>query len=95
MWKRPRRALQGARGRLGQNVEQDVVTRSPDSTDSALTVVGFTAGNDGVLHAPSDSRVRLAPIGQFYELKISLRDGNALVAVLPKSAIRITRDGKQ
>jgi hypothetical protein len=50
-------------------------------------------GNDGVLTAPADSRVKLAPTGAFYELRISLADGNAIIAVLAKSAVKITREG--
>jgi hypothetical protein len=34
------------------------------------------------------------PIGNFYELRISLGDGNAVVAVLSKAAIKITREAK-
>ena len=69
------------------------MNQSRNSIDSALVAVGFTVGNDGVLHAPAASRVKLAPIWQFYELRISLADGNAVVAVMSKSAIKITREG--
>jgi hypothetical protein len=41
-------------------------------SDKDLQAIGFTAGNVGMLLAPAGSRVRLAPIGQFYELRISL-----------------------
>jgi hypothetical protein len=57
-----------------------------------LVSVGFSAGDDGTLHAPATSQVKLAPIGQFYELRISLADGNVVVAVLSKPAIKITRE---
>jgi hypothetical protein len=59
-----------------------------------LLAVGFVAGNDGTLHAPETSHTQLAPTAQFYQLKISLGDGNAVVAVLSKSAVKITREGK-
>jgi len=39
-------------------------------SDRDLMAIGFVADNDGVLVASKDSRVKLAPIGQFYELKI-------------------------
>jgi len=61
--------------------------------DATLVALGFALADDGVLVAPSDSVVTLAPIGQFYELRISI-NGNAVAAVLSKSAIKITREGK-
>ena len=63
------------------------------SDRDSLLAVGFVAGNDGTLVAPATSRVRLVPIGQFYELRISMGDGNAIVAVLSKSAVKISREG--
>ena len=66
---------------------------SPHSTDVVLVSLGFSQGDDGVLVAPKDSRVTLTPIGTFFELRVSLGDGNAIVAVLSKSAIKITREG--
>jgi len=70
------------------------VTQPLHNTDATLVALGFTADNDGTLRAPADSRVRLAPVGNFYELRISLGDDNAVVAVLAKSAVKITREGK-
>jgi hypothetical protein len=64
------------------------------SDRDSLLAVGFTAGNDGVLVAPATSRVKLVPIGAFYELRVSLADGNAIVAVLAKGAVKITREAK-
>jgi hypothetical protein len=61
-------------------------------SDRDLIGVGFVAGDDGTLHAPESSRVTLAPVGQFYELRVSLGDGNAVVAVLSKSALKIARE---
>ena len=69
------------------------MTGSSDSTDTALVAVGFTAGNDGVLVAPADAVVRLIPIGKYFELRISL-DGNALTCIVPRVALKITREGK-
>jgi hypothetical protein len=46
-----------------------------------------------VLVAPKESRVTLAPIGNFCARRISLGDGNAVVAVLSKSALKIAREG--
>jgi hypothetical protein len=37
--------------------------------------------------------VTLASIGNFYELRISLASGDAVTAVLSKSAIKISREG--
>jgi hypothetical protein len=56
-----------------------------------LLALGFEQYADGVLHAPSGSRITLAPIGQSYELRISLGDANAVVAVQGKAAVKITR----
>jgi len=58
----------------------------------ALLALGFVLADDGTLVAPSDSAVTLTPIGSFLELRI-LRDGNAVTAVLSKSALKITRVG--
>jgi hypothetical protein len=69
------------------------MTDHSNSKDSLLAV-GFTAGNDGVLLAPAGSRVKLVPVRNFYELRISLGDGNAVIAVLHQSAVKITREGK-
>jgi hypothetical protein len=56
--------------------------------------IGFVQGNDGTLTAPKDSCMRLVPTGQFYELKISLGEGDTVVAVLSKAAIKIIRESK-
>ena len=70
------------------------MTDVPHSTDSALAALGFVRGNGGVLLAPAVSRNTFAATGQFYQLKISVDDGNAAVAVLSKSAVKITREAK-
>jgi len=63
-------------------------------SDRDLIAIGFTE-SDGALVAPKDSRVRLEPAGAaFYRLYVSLGDGNAVTAVLSKSAIKLTREGK-
>jgi len=67
--------------------------QSPHSTESALAALGFTRTDDGTLTAPADSVVTLTPTGAFFELRISI-DGNAVLAVLSKSAIKITREAK-
>jgi len=63
-------------------------------SDRDLIAMGFSQGNDGVLVAPKDSRVRLEPVGAFYKMRISLGHGNAVIAVLAKSALKITREEK-
>jgi hypothetical protein len=63
------------------------------SDRDSLLAVGFVAGNDGALVAPATSRVKLVPIGQFYELRVTLADGNALVCIVSKSALKVTREG--
>jgi len=61
--------------------------------DRVLQELGFVAGDDGVLAAPESSRLTLAPVGQFYELRIHLLEGgNAIVAVISKSAIKVCRE---
>jgi hypothetical protein len=60
--------------------------------DRTLQALGFVAGDDGVPHAPESSRVTLAPIGTFFELRISMGDRTAIVAVLSKSAVKVTRE---
>jgi hypothetical protein len=72
---------------------QDGVMPDPSkSIDAVLISLGF-ADNNGVLVAPASSVVTLTPIGQFYELRVTLSDGNAIVAVLSKSAVKIMRAG--
>ena len=46
------------------------------------------------MRRPSNSVVTLTPTGQFYELRVSLGDGNAVTAVLNKAAIKVTTEGK-
>jgi hypothetical protein len=60
--------------------------------DATLVALGFVQGDDGVLVTPSNSVVTLTPIGAFYELRISV-DGNAVTAVLSKTALKICREG--
>lgn len=38
-------------------------------SDRDLIAIGFPAGNDGVLHAPASSRVKLGRSGKFYETR--------------------------
>jgi hypothetical protein len=61
--------------------------------DAALVALGFVRGDDGVLYAPTDSAVSLAPAGGILELRISLADGNAVTAVLSKTALKFSRVG--
>jgi len=57
-----------------------------------LQGLGFSVDDSGVLVAPKDSRVSLTPIGTFFELKIHLSGGGTtIIAVLSKSALKITR----
>jgi hypothetical protein len=61
-------------------------------SDRDLIAIGFTE-HDGVLVAPENSRVRLEPAGAaFYRLYVSIGNGNAVTAVLSKSAIKLTRE---
>jgi hypothetical protein len=61
----------------------------------SLLAIGLGESNDRVLHGPDNARVKLVPTGQFFELRITLgNSGNALVAVLHKSAVKITREEK-
>jgi hypothetical protein len=59
--------------------------------DATLVALGFVRGDDGVLYAPTDSVVSLAPVGGFLELRIVLGDGNAITAVLSKAALKFSR----
>jgi hypothetical protein len=52
-------------------------------------LLAFTVADDGTLVAPADSRVILTPM--FLELRISL-DGNAVCLVVPRVAIKISRE---
>jgi hypothetical protein len=61
-------------------------------TESALLALGFVRADDGTLVAPADVVVRFIPTGAFFELRISF-DGNAVTAVLAKSAVKICREG--
>lgn len=67
------------------------MTDDPHSIDSTLVALGFTE-HDGVLQAPADSATRLIPIGKYFEIRISL-DGNAVCVIVPRVAIKITREG--
>jgi hypothetical protein len=69
------------------------MTAASSKTKDALLSLGFTEGNDGALLAPASSRTRLIPTGAFFELRISI-DGNAVIAVMSKSAVKITREAK-
>jgi hypothetical protein len=55
-----------------------------------LLEIGFSVDSDGVLNAPLDSRVKLVPVGQFYELRISLGNSTTVLCVVSKAAIKIT-----
>jgi len=66
--------------------------QSPYSTDSALIALGFVLADDGTFTAPSNSAVTFTPIGNFLELRISV-DGNAVTAVLSKTALKFSRVG--
>jgi len=72
----------------------DTTQQSPTrAIDATLLALGFVRGDDGVLYGPTDCTVSFAPVGQFYELQISLANGDAVVAVLSKAAIKVTREG--
>jgi hypothetical protein len=68
---------------------------SIQSVDALLAALGFSRGDDGTLHAPDTSRITLAPVGQFFELRISLDTGAEVTAVLSKAAVKITREGSK
>jgi hypothetical protein len=59
-----------------------------------LLTLGFTLADDGTLVAPTGAVVTFTPTvtGQFYLLKISI-DGNAVVAVLSKTALKFAARG--
>ena len=61
--------------------------------DATLIALGFVRGDDGTLVAPDDAVTRLIPIGKYFELRISL-DGNAVCVVVPRVALKITREEK-
>ena len=60
--------------------------------DHALQALGFSVDESGALVAPKDSRATLTPIGTFFELRISMGDGNAALCIVSKSAIKVTRE---
>jgi hypothetical protein len=70
-----------------------MISPSDSTYHSALLACGFIRADDGTFIAPTDSVVTLAPIGAFFELRIVLGDGNAVIAVLFKTAIKVTRVG--
>jgi hypothetical protein len=65
-------------------------------TEDALRAMGFAPrGSDGRLQAPAASTTAFASIGSnFFELRITLADGSAVVAVLSKSALKIAREDR-
>jgi len=57
-------------------------------TEAELRALGFTQ-TGGILHAPADAAVTLTPSGDdFYQLRIGLRSGITVVAVLSRIAIK-------
>src|SRR5262249_22207568 len=79
------------RGLAGEPAETKAQGGCPVSNDHDLVELGFVVGA-GSLQAPATSTTVLVPTGNFYELRITLADGNSIVAVLSKSAVKITRD---
>ena len=58
-------------------------------TEAELRALGFTQAGDRILHAPADAAVTLTPSGDdFYQLRIGLRSGITVVAVLSRIAIK-------
>jgi hypothetical protein len=57
-------------------------------TEAELRAIGFTLDGDRILRAPAGSDVTLSPMGEFFELRISLGSGLSVVAVLAQRAIR-------
>jgi hypothetical protein len=53
--------------------------------DAALIALGFIGHADGTLRVPSGATVTLAPTGSFYELRIDLRAGAAVTAIMAKN----------
>jgi len=58
-------------------------------TDEELLKLGFARVADGVLLAPFGVAVRFTPVGRFFEVSITVRDGNTLTAVMPRVAIKL------
>ena len=67
------------------------MTHPPISKFSALVALGFTAADDGALRAPSGSTITLAPMGRFYQLTITLPEGNNVRTVVSDVALKISR----
>jgi hypothetical protein len=61
--------------------------------DRNLAGLGFL-WRDGELIAPERCHVRLVPVRDRYQVRIGLRDGNALLFDIAKSAIKVTRETK-
>ena len=60
--------------------------------DATLLALGFALADDGTLVGPTRAHVTLTPIGNFLELRVSI-DGNAVTAVLSKTALKFSRVG--
>jgi len=62
-------------------------------TDDDLVALGFDRVAAGMLIAPSDSKVSLIPIGHYFELRVSVGEGDGISVVVPKVAVKIIRQG--
>jgi hypothetical protein len=60
-------------------------------SDRDLIEIGFTAGNDGVLRAPSVATITLTPVGRFYRIEIAMTGGK-IVTHVAKIALKISHD---
>ena len=56
--------------------------------------LGFTMRGDGMLFAPSNSRVMLVRKNGSYEVRIALRTSNAVIAKVPVDDLKIAREGR-
>src|SRR5262249_37442658 len=83
------------RNRRAGRMSEGISTTQSDARaiDTTLVALGFVRGDDDVLYAPSDSVVSFTSVGGFLELRIVLGDGNAVTAVLSKTALKFSRAG--
>lgn len=64
-------------------------------SDRDLIAIGFVADDAGRLYAPADSRVKLAPIGNFYECAIHQAARPFSRKRIPLTGIIRTSSGRQ
>ena len=63
-------------------------------SDDDLIALGFVRTDIGALIAPPTVGMRFTPTGRFYEIRISIANGNIITVVVPKVAVKVVQGVK-